>query len=251
MRTTKQGVKLAICAWSDSHALDVGDGEIVDLVRRLQSLDIMAGSDAEGIERMTTDLIHHAADRIDDDPAKATRLRRLAAHISETLVAVGLTADARCIMPDGERRQPDFPGGITEREEAEDDGAPGNAVGEASGTLRYDAVYLQPVVVRLHGKKATAIWPPSFGRVRLQSEGSRRSLIVALDELDDRSRRILRDAKVRLRTEAVVRCRVAHCTQCFRAWVRPDFGVEDTKGEPLSEFGSLFAARCEKHRSMQ
>ncbi len=251
MRTTKQGVKLAICAWCDANALDVADGEIIDLVRRLQSLDIMDGSDADGIERMTTDLIHHAADCIDDYPAKAMRLRRLAAHISETLVAVGLTADVRCIMPDRERREPDISGGITGREEAENEGAPGTAVGEADGTaLRFDAVFLEPVIVALNGngKKAKAIWPPSYGRVRLQPEGSRRSVVVALDELDDRSRRILRDAKVRLRTEAVVRCRVAHCTQCFRAWVRPDFGVEDTKGEPLSEFGSLFAARCERHR---
>ncbi|MFQ5496231.1 MAG: hypothetical protein ACE5EX_12725, partial [Phycisphaerae bacterium] len=146
-------------------------------------------------------------------------------------------------------QEPDSSDGVAEREEAEGDDAPGTAVGEADGTpLRFDALFLQPVFVTLRGKRATAIWPPSYGRVRLQPEGSRRSITVALDELDDRSRRMLRDAKVRLRTEVVVRCRVAHCTQCFRAWVRPDGGVEDTKGEPLSEFGSLFAARCGRHR---
>jgi len=198
MRITKQGMKLTICAWCDAHALDVADGEIADLVRRLQSLDIMAGSDAEGIERMTTDLIHHAADRIDDEPEKAERLRSLAAYISETLVAVGLTVDARCIMPDGVRREPDFSGGITERDEDEGDGAPGTAVGEASGTpLRYDAVYIQPVVVRLHGKNAKAIWPPSYGRVKLKLDGSRRSVVVALDDLDDHNRLILRAAPTR------------------------------------------------------
>ena len=249
MRTTNKSVKQVIGAWCDANALHVADGEIVDLVRRLQSLDAMTGCDADGIERMTTDMIHFAADLIDNEPEKAERLRRLAAHISETLVAVGLTADARCIMPDGE---PDSnsPDGVAVREDdVEDDGAPGTAVGEADGTpLRFDALYLQPVFVTLRGKRAKAIWPPSFGRVRLQPEDSRPSHTVALDELDDRSRRMLRDAKVRLRTEAVVRCRVARCTQCFRAWVRPDFGVEDTKGEPISEFGSLFAARCEAHK---
>jgi len=251
MKTAKQGVKLAIGAWCNANSLDVADGEIGDLVRRLQSLDAMTGCDADGIERVVTDFMHFAADGLEGEPEKAERLRRLAAHISETLVAVGLTVDARCVMPDSER-EPDSPSRITKREEAEDDGAPGKAVGEASGTpLRFDALYLQPVFVTLRGKgkRATAIWPPSFGRVKLQPDGSRRSVVVALDDLDDRSRRILRDAKVRLRTEMIVRCRVAHCTQCFRAWMRPDGGIEDTKGVPLGEFGSLFAARCEKHRS--
>jgi len=250
MRTTEEGVKLAICAWCDAHSLDVADGEIVDLVRRLQSLDAMTGCDADGIERMTTDMIHLAADRIDDEPEKAERLRSLAAYISETLVAVGLTAEARCVLPEYER-EPDSPSAIAEREKAEDGGAPGTAVGEADGTpLRYDAIYRKPVVVRLHGRKAKAIWPPSFGMVRLQPDGSRRSVVVALDDLDDRSRRILLAAPTRRRTEVVVRCCVRSCTQCFRAWMRLDGGAEDTKGAPLSEFGSLFAARCERHRRM-
>jgi len=49
-------------------------------------------------------------------------------------------------------------------------------------------------------------------------------------------------------TEVVVRCCVRHCNQSFRAWIRADSGIEDTKGAPLSEFGSLYAARCKEHR---
>jgi len=240
-------LKLAIGAWCDANALDVANGEIADLVRRLQSLDALTGCDADGIERTVTDLMHFAADRIEAAPEKAERLRRLAAHISETLVAVGLTADARCVMPNRER-EPDSPDGLVEQVETDDDG-PGTAVDESSGIpLRYDAIFLKPVTVMLNGERTKAIWPASYGRVRLQPEDSRRSVVVALDDLDDRSRRILRDAKERLRTELVVRCRVAHCTQCYRAWVRPDGEIEDTRGEPLSKFGSLFAARCERHR---
>ncbi|MFQ5463798.1 MAG: hypothetical protein ACE5E5_14370 [Phycisphaerae bacterium] len=211
MKAARHGVKLAICAWCDANALDVADGEIADLVRRLQSLDAMTGCDADGIERVTTDMIHFAADRIDGEPEKAERLRALAAHISKTLVAVGLTVDARCAMPDGER---DSSGGVAGPEGA-DDIEPGDAVGDAQPLLRYEAVYLRPVFVTLRGKRAKATWPPSFGMVRLKPEGSRRSVTVALDELDDRNRRILRNAKVRLRTEVVVRCRVAHCTRCY------------------------------------
>ncbi len=246
MRTTNESAKRAICAWCDAHALDVADGEVGDLVRRLQSLDTMAGCDADGIERMTTDMIHLAADRIEGEPKKAERLRALAAHISETLVAVGLTADARCFMPDGKR---DSPGGVAEQGETDDDG-PGTAVGEADGTpLRFDSICCTPVIVELKGKKATAFWPSSFGMVRLKPDGSRRSVVVALDELDDRNRLILRAAPVRRRTEAVVRCCVRHCNQSFRAWIRADSGIEDTKGKPINdEFGTLFAARCERHR---
>jgi hypothetical protein len=80
--------------------LEVGDGAIEDLVRRLQAADIMSRCDPEGIERMATDLIHLAADRIDDHPEKARRLRALAAHISETMVAVGLVSQARCVVPE-------------------------------------------------------------------------------------------------------------------------------------------------------
>lgn len=249
MKSARHGVKLAIGAWCDANALDIADGEIVDLVRRLQSLDIMAGSNADGIERMTTDLIHLLADRIDDEPMKATRLRKLAAHISDTLVAVGLTADVRCIMPGGERREPDFPSGITEREEAENDGAPGTAVGEADGTpLRFDSLYLQPVFVTLRakGKRAKAIWPPSFGTVKLQPEGSRRSVVVPLDDLDIQSRMLLWCASTRRRTEVVVRCCVRHCNQSFRAWLRADSGIEDTKGKAIND--ALLAARYERHR---
>lgn len=247
MRTTKQGVKLAICAWSDSHALDVGDGEIVDLVRRLQSLDIMAGSDADGIERTVTDLIHLAADRIDGEPEKAERLRALAAHISEMMVSLGLVRQARCVMPDG-GREPDHPDGLVDQNEAVEDG-PGNAVDECGTPLRYDAVYCAAIRVTLHGRPARAIWPPSFGRVRLRPDGSRRSVVVALDDLDGQSRLVLRAAPTRRRTEVVVRCRVRQCNQSFRAWLREDSGIEDTQGKPINdEFGTLLVARCERHR---
>ena len=92
----------AIRAWRDAHELEVEAGAVEDLVRRLQAIDIMTGCNADGIERMATDLIHLAAGRLDGEPGKAWRLRALAAHISETMVAVGLVSQARCVMPDGD-----------------------------------------------------------------------------------------------------------------------------------------------------
>jgi len=230
-----------IIAWADAHSVDVSNAEADDLVRRLWYPP--APFDTEAVEKCVVDALLLLAEGEEHDESTAESLRGLAMQVSAAMLALRGA-------PDGD---PDsIPSdGVTEREEAEDDGAPGTTVGEASGTpLRYDAIYIKPVAVTLNGKLAKAIWPPSYGRVKLQPEGSRRSLAVALDELDDRSRRMLRDAKVRLRTEMVVRCR-AHCTQCFRAWMRPDGGAEDTKGEPISEFRSLFAARCERHRLTQ
>jgi len=248
MRTAKEGLKLAICAWCDANALDVANGEIVDLVRRLQSLDAMTACDADGMERITTDWLHFAADRIDGDSEKAERLRSLAAHISQELVAVGLTVDARCFTPDGERREPVPPDGLVEQVETDDDG-PGTAVGEDDATpMRYDAIFIKPVTVMLNGERTKAIWPASYGRVRLQPEDSRRSVVVALDDLDVQSRALLRHLPTRRRTEVVVRCSVRNCRRCYRSWVRHDTRIEDLKGEPINEFSVLHAALCEEHR---
>ncbi len=236
-----------VLAWADAHSLDISNAEADDLVRRLWHAP--APFEAEAVEQCVTDALLLLAESEGHDEPTAERLRRLAARVSYTMVSLRLVPQARCVMPDGER-EPVSPGGVAEGEEAEDDDGPGTAFGEGEGQpLRFDAIYLlKPVVVMLHGKRATAIWPPSFGRVKLKLDGSRRSVVVALDELDDAGRRSLLSAPVRRRTEIAVRCIARHCSQAYRAWIREDSRIEDTKGEPFAEFGSLFAARCEEHR---
>jgi len=243
-----------VLAWADAHTVDISNAEADDLVRRLWHPP--TPFEPEAVEQCVTDALLLLAEGFEHDEAAAEGLRRLAVRVSATVLALGLVERGRCVLPDGEQpvpsgeREPVSPGGGAEREEAEDDGVPGTAVGERDGTtLRFDAVYLTPIFVTLHGKKAKAIWPPSYGRVRLQPKGSLRSVVVALDDLDDQDRLILRAAPARRRTEAVVRCCVRHCSQSFRAWIRADSGIETTKGEPINdEFGTLFAARCERHR---
>ena len=164
--------RAAVLAWADAHSLDICNTEADDLVRRLWHPPIPF--DTEAVEKCVVDALLLLAESEEHDESTAESLRRLASQVSAAMLTLKH-------MPDGEQ-EPDSSDGVAEREEAEDDGAPGTAVGEADGTpLRFDAVYLQPIVVRLHGKKATAIWPPSFGRVRLQPEGSRRPVTVALD----------------------------------------------------------------------
>lgn len=240
--------RATVLAWADAHTVDISNAEADDLVRRLWHP--AAPFEPEAVEKCVTDALLLLAESEGHDEPTAERLRRLAARVSYTMVSLRLVSQARCVMPDGER-EPDSAGDTIAQADEEDDGAPGSAVGEACGTpLRFDAVYLAaPIFVELHGTRGKAIWPPSFGRVKLKLNGSRRSVVVALDELDDHNRLILRAAPVRRRTEAVVRCCVRHCNQSFRAWLRSDSGIETTKGEPINdEFGTLFAARCERHR---
>ena len=184
----------------------------------------------------------------------ATKRPAIGGTLLDALVSLRLVHQARCVLPNRES-DPVPSGGVSDMTASpRDDGAPGTAFGEGDGTpLRFDLRYERPVAVTLQGEKANAIWPPSFGRVRLRPDGSRRSVVVALDELDDSSRRILRTAPVRLRAETIVRCSVRHCNQCCRAWILEgsppdDFQIEDTKGDLISEFAGLFAARCEQHR---
>lgn len=156
------------------------------------------------------------------------------------------TRQARRVMPEGE---PDSPDGLVENDDANDDDGPGTALGEAEGTsLRFDAIYCAPVIVKRNGQKMTAFWPPSFGMVKLKPDGSRRSVVVALDDLDDHNRLILRAAPTRRRTKAVVMCCAKQCNRSYTAWIRTDTRIEDVEGRPINEFGVLFAARCERHR---
>ncbi len=244
-----------VLAWADAHMVDISNAEADDLVRRLWHPP--APFEPEAVEQCVTDALLLLAESEGHDEPTAEGLRRLAARASATMLALGLVDRARCVLPNDEEqpvpsgeRETVSPGGVAEREEAEDDGVPGSAFGEGEGqALRFDAIYLlKPVVVMLHGKRATAIWPPSFGRVKLKLDGSRRSVVVALDELDDAGRGSLLTAPVRRRTEIAVRCSVRRCSQAYRAWIREDSRIEDTKGKPFAEFGSLFAARCEEHR---
>ena len=249
--------------WADGGAGDgdaEGDadrlGELAeadDLVRRLWHPP--TPFEPEAVERSVTDALLLLAESEEHDESTAEALRRLAASVSDTLVSLGLVHQARCVLPNRES-DPVPSGGVSDMTAPPcDDDAPGTAFGEGDGTtpLRFDLRYERPVAVTLQGEKANAIWPPSFGRVRLRPDGSRRSVVVALDELDDSSRRILRTAPVRLRAETIVRCSVRHCNQCCRAWILEgsppdDFQIEDTKGDLISEFAGLFAARCEQHR---
>ena len=236
--------RATVLAWADAHSLDISNTEADDLVRRLWHLP--TPFEPEAVERCVTDALLLLAESEEHDEPTAERLRRLAAGVSDTMVSLGLVRQAPRVMPDGE---PDSPDGLVENDDANDDDGPGAELGEAEGSLRFDAIYCTPVVsLTLNGKKATAYWPPSFGMLKLEPDGSRRSVVVALDDLDNHNRLILRAAPTRRRTKAVVRCCAKQCNRSYTAWIRTDTRIEDVEGRPINEFGVLFAARCERHR---
>ncbi len=229
-----------IIAWADAHSLDVSNTEADDLVRRLWHPP--TPFDTETVEKCVVDALLLLAEGEEHDESTAESLRGLASQVSASMLALRRA-------PDGEQ-EPDSSGGVAKQEEVEnDDDAPGDAVGEGEGQpLRYDEIYCAAIRVTLRGEGAKAIWPPSFGRVKLKPDGSRRSVVVALDDLDCRSRLALRSVPTRRRTEAVVRCSVRNCPKCHRAWIRHDTRIEDTEGRPINGFNALFAALCEEHR---
>ncbi len=230
-----------ILAWADTHSVDVSNAEADDLVRRLWCPP--TPFDAEAVEKCVVDALLLLAESEEHDESTAESLRRLASQVS----AVMLTLKR---MPDGQR-EPDSTSDITERVEAEDDGAPGTAVGEEGcRPLRYDLIYRKPVRVTLHGKRLLALHPPFDGRVRLRPErGETRATVVPLDELAPSDRARLK-APIRRRQEILVRCANRRCGSVFRAWLADgdELSIQETGGRCITDVHGVFMARCEEHR---